>query len=56
MAVVSVSIDVSDMEKATLFYTKALGCVKLRIGSDTTKLSTDNVNIFFWKRKRIQIL
>jgi len=51
MAEVSISIDVSDMEKAILFYTKALGCSELRIGEDTTKLSADNVSIFLLKKE-----
>jgi len=51
MAEVSVSIDVADMEKAILFYTKALGCIELRVGEDTTKLSADNVSIFLLKKE-----
>ena len=51
MAEVSICIDVSDMDKAILFYTKALGCVELRAGEDTTKLNTDNVNIFLLKKE-----
>ena len=50
MAEVSISVDVSDMEKAILFYTHALDCTELRAGSDTTKLSSDNVNIFLLKK------
>ena len=49
MIEVSISIDVSDMEKAVLFYTKALGCTELRAGESTTKLKADNVNIFLLK-------
>ena len=51
MAEVSVSIDVSDMEKAVLFYTKALGCSEIRVGEGTTKLGADNVNIFLLKKE-----
>ncbi len=51
MAEISISIDVSDMEKAVLFYTKALGCTELRAGEDTTKSKSDNVNIFLLKKE-----
>jgi len=51
MIEVSISIDVSDMEKAVLFYTKALGCTELRAGESTTKLDADNVNIFLLKNE-----
>jgi len=51
MAKISISIDVSDMTKAILFYTKALGCSELRAGEDTTKLSADNINIFLLKKE-----
>lgn len=46
MPQVSISIDVSDMEKASLFYTNALGCKVLRDGAEITKLSADNVEIY----------
>ncbi len=55
MAEISISIDVSDMENAVLFYTKALGCTELRAGEDTTKLSADNVSIFLLKKNQNQI-
>jgi len=51
MAEISISIDVSDMEKAVLFYTKALGCTEVRAGEDTTKLSADNASIFLLKKE-----
>ncbi len=51
MTEVSISIDVSDMKKAVLFYTKALGCTEIRAGEDTTKLSANNVNIFLLKKE-----
>lgn len=38
------------MEKATLFYTKALGCKELRGGPDTSKLTADNVSIYLLKK------
>jgi predicted enzyme related to lactoylglutathione lyase len=50
MPKVSISIDVLDMDEAILFYTKALGCKKLRAGTDTTKLTADNVDIYLLKR------
>ena len=46
MPQVSISIDVSDMEQAVSFYTKALGCKQLRGASDITKLDADNTSIF----------
>jgi len=51
MAEVSISIDVSDMDKAISFYTKVLACTEARVGSDTTKLSADNVSIFLLKKE-----
>jgi extradiol dioxygenase family protein len=49
---VSISIDVSEMEKAYLFYSEALGCKKVRIGDDITVLSADNATIYIKKRIR----
>ncbi|WP_126452473.1 VOC family protein [Sulfuriflexus mobilis] len=51
MTEISISIDVSDMEKAVLFYTKALGCTELRAGEDTTKLKAENVRIYLLKKE-----
>jgi len=48
---ISISIDVSDMEKAVLFYTKALDCTELRVGESTTKLKAQNANIFLLKNE-----
>ena len=48
---ISISIDVSDMEKAVLFYTKALGCSGLHAGESTIKLKAQNVNIFLLKNE-----
>lgn len=46
MAKISVSIDVSDMEKGVLFYSKALGCNKERVGADISELSANNATIY----------
>lgn len=51
MTEISISIDVSDMGKAVLFYTKALGCTELRAGEDTTKLKAENVSIFLLQKE-----
>ncbi len=51
MPQVSISIDVLDMDKAILFYTEALGCKEFRSGADTTKLTTDNIDIYLLKRE-----
>jgi len=50
MTQVTISIDVSDMEKAISFYTKALGCKVLRAGEEMTKLATENVDIYILKK------
>ena len=50
MPQVSVSIDVSEMKKAALFYSKALGCKKLRDGSEISVLSADNVSIYLLEK------
>ncbi len=48
---ISISIDVSDMEKATLFYSEALGCKKVRTGDDITVLAAENATIYLLKKE-----
>ena len=48
---VSISIDVAEMEKASLFYSEALGCKKVRNGDDITVLSADNATIYLLKKE-----
>jgi predicted enzyme related to lactoylglutathione lyase len=47
---VSISIDVSDMKKASSFYSDALGCKKDRDGDEVTVLSADNTTIYLLKK------
>jgi predicted lactoylglutathione lyase len=52
MIKISVSIDVSNLEKAEIFYIEALGCKKIRNqGSDMTILSTENCKIYLLKKE-----
>lgn len=48
---VSISIDVAEIEKASLFYSEALGCKKVRNGDDITVLSADNAAIYLLKKE-----
>lgn len=48
---ISISIDVAEMEKASLFYSEALGCKKVRNGDDITVLSADNATIYLLKKE-----
>ncbi len=50
MLKVSISVDVSDMEKAVLFYSEGLGCERVSDGTDITILSADNVSIYLLKK------
>ena len=50
MPQISISIDVSNMEKALSFYANALACSVQRNGSEISKLSTDNVDIFLLEK------
>jgi len=47
---VSISIDVADMEIASLFYSNALGCEMERNGEETSVLSTENTTIYLLKK------
>ncbi|MCJ8314046.1 MAG: VOC family protein [Saccharospirillaceae bacterium] len=52
MIKISVSIDVSDLNKAETFYIKALGCKKVRNqGDNMVVLSTDNCDIYLQEKK-----
>jgi len=42
---VSISIDVTDMEEVSFFYSEALGCKKVRDSDAITVLSASNTNI-----------
>ena len=48
---ISISIDVSDMKKASLFYSEAIGCKKVREGDEITLLSANNTNIYLLKKE-----
>jgi len=49
---ISVSIDVSDLKKAELFYTQALGCKKVREqGSAMVVLSSENCAIYLQEKE-----
>ena len=48
---VSISIDVSDLNKAETFYVNALGCKKLRDqGGDMVVLATENCDIYLQEK------
>lgn len=51
MPKISVSIDVSDMETAVQFYSKALECNIVREGDEISELSADNSGIYLLKRE-----
>lgn len=52
MVKVSVSVDVSNLRKAEIFYIEALGCKKIRDqGSNMTVLSTENCRIYLLEKK-----
>lgn len=51
MSKVSVCIDVSEMEKAIQFYTKALGCELVEEGEEYTELSADGLKVYLAKRE-----
>jgi len=46
MAKISICIDVSEMEKAILFYTKALGCDLIEKKQQYTELAIDGVTLY----------
>jgi predicted enzyme related to lactoylglutathione lyase len=49
---ISVSIDVSNLKQAEIFYMKALGCKKLRDqGSDMVVLATENCDIYLQEKE-----
>jgi len=50
MPKISVSIDVSDMETAIQFYSKALECDIVRNGDEISELSVENSSIYLLKR------
>lgn len=52
MVRISVSIDVSNMDKGVLFYTKALGCEELRRGPEISKLATENSDIYLLEKEQ----
>lgn len=48
---ISISIDVSDLDKAVTFYVEALGCRKVREqGADMTLLSVENSDIYLLQK------
>jgi predicted enzyme related to lactoylglutathione lyase len=52
MIKVSISIDVSNLKQAESFYTKALGCKKVRDqGAGMSVLSTQNVDIYLQEKE-----
>ncbi len=51
MIKISVSIDVSDLDRAEVFYAEALGCRKVRRqGADMAVLSTENCDIYLQEK------
>lgn len=49
---ISVSIDVSDLKKAEIFYIEALGCKKIRDqGDDMVVLAVENSDIYLQEKK-----
>lgn len=46
MTKITVSIDITDLKKAEIFYTEALGCRKIRDQSGMTVLATANCDIY----------
>jgi len=49
---ISVSIDVSNLKQAEIFYIEALGCKKLRDqGADMVVLATDNCDIYLQEKE-----
>ncbi|CAC9541848.1 VOC family protein [Bathymodiolus azoricus thioautotrophic gill symbiont] len=52
MIKISVSIDVSNLKQAEIFYIEALGCKKLRDqGADMVVLATDNCDIYLQEKE-----
>ena len=51
MVKVSISIDVSNLKNAEIFYVEALGCKKLRDQGNMVVLSTDNVDIYLQEKE-----
>ena len=52
MIKITVSIDVSSLKQAETFYTKALGCKKIRDqGSNMIVLSTENCDIYLQEKE-----
>ncbi|MCK5726045.1 MAG: hypothetical protein KAH22_04355 [Thiotrichaceae bacterium] len=52
MIKISVSIDVSDLKKAEIFYVRALGCKKVRDqGSNMVVLSVENCDIYLQEKE-----
>ena len=51
MIKVSVSIDVSDLKQAEIFYVEALGCMKVRDQNGMAILSVENCDIYLQEKE-----
>ena len=51
MIKITVSIDVSNLKKAEIFYSEALGCKKIREQGDMIVLASDNCDIYLQEKE-----